>query len=667
MLARRRAFFEPLETRTLCAADLRAFDGTGNNLAHPEWGSTAEQFLRKAAAEYGDGVSTPAGADRPSARAVSEAIAAQGDANIVNDRNLSAFVYAWGQFLDHDIDLTNSGTTEAFNIAVPKGDPEFDPTGTGTKTIGLMRSVYDPTTGTSTSNVRQQMNAITAFVDGSQVYGSDSTRALALRTLQGGHLKTSSGNLLPFNTMGLDNATAGGPASAYFVAGDVRANENIELTAMQTLFVREHNRLADKFAAANPSLTDEQLYQQARKVVVAELQAITYNEFLPAILGSAGLKPYQGYNPQVNPTIANEFATAAFRFGHSMLGDDIEFLDNQGNSVHDAVGLRDSFFNPQLVQTTGVDSIFKYLGSDRAQEIDTRVIDDVRNFLFGPPGAGGLDLAALNIQRGRDHGLADYNAVRVAYGLPAVTSFAQITPDTAVQTALQKTYGNVNNIDLWVGGLAEAHLPNSSVGPLFQRIIADQFQRLRDGDRFWYERQFQGKELDQLRNTTLADIIRRNTTTTNLQDNVFFFRAEVAGRVVNDANGDGKLDPREAGLAGILVQLLDTKGVVVQSTHTRPDGSYQFTGLDLGSYRVKVELPSGGRQTTKDPATISITRGTSIGKIDFGLQLTRRPQVPTGPVAPPPKLASAGATSATSVDTGLLATSTDVNSSTRRR
>ena len=120
----RRMLLEQLDRRELMAVDLRSFDGTGNNLANPQWGSTEERFLRVAAAEYGDGIASPAGSDRMSARAISNIIAAQGDTGLVNDRDLSAMAYAWGQFLDHDIDLTNtSDKHELFSIAVPKGDP----------------------------------------------------------------------------------------------------------------------------------------------------------------------------------------------------------------------------------------------------------------------------------------------------------------------------------------------------------------------------------------------------------------------------------------------------------------------------------------------------------------------------------------------------------------
>lgn len=502
------------------AGGIQSLDGKGNNLSHPNWGSTNQPFLRKSPAAYTDGLSGPSGADRPSARALSNTFSASPEDGITNDRDFSAFVYAWGQFLDHDIDLTGTASPkETFPIAVPAGDPWFDPASTGAMTISLSRSAYS-----SASSPRQQINSITAFIDGSQIYGSDATRSAALRTFSGGRLKTSAGNLLPFNTARLPNANDAHRVddTKLFLAGDVRANENPELLSLHTLFLREHNRLAGQIARRNPNLTDEQIFQQARRIVIAELQKITYDEFLPAILGKR-LPAYAGYRKDVNPGIANEFATAGFRVGHSMLGDDIEFLNNDGEEVRDEMLLRDAFFNPTVISETGIDPILKYLATDDAQEIDTMIVDDVRNFLFGAPGQGGFDLAALNIQRGRDHGLADYNTIRAAYGLPRVTRFDQISSNPDVQNKLADTYGSVDKIDLWIGGLAEDHLPGSSLGTTFTRILTDQFRRLRDGDRFWYQALPPVPGMDRV---SLANVMRLNTKLTKLQRNVFFFDEE---------------------------------------------------------------------------------------------------------------------------------------------
>jgi hypothetical protein len=325
---------------------------------------------------------------------------------------------------------------------------------------------------------------------------------------------------LPFNEAGLDNA--GGTSDTLFLAGDVRANENAALTAMHTLWVREHNYWADQIAAENPGLSDEEIFQRAKSIVTAELQAITYNEFVPALLGYGTIDAYQGYDPNVNPGIANVFSTAAYRFDHSMLSSDLLRLNPDGTVADEGnLSLSEAFFAPHEITDNGIDSILFGAAAQRAQEIDNMVVDDVRNFLFGPPGAGGFDLASLNIQRGRDHGLADYNQTRVDFGLDPVENFTQITSNPELASELEALYGEVNNIDVWVGGLAEDHLPGSSVGELFGTIIADQFERIRDGDVNWYQHVLAGPQLAQVEGTTLADVIIRNTGITDLRDNVF--------------------------------------------------------------------------------------------------------------------------------------------------
>jgi hypothetical protein len=208
------------------------------------------------------------------------------------------------------------------------------------------------------------------------------------------------------------------------------------------------------------------------------------------------------------------------------------------------ISLADSFFDPVLLTNShDLNVILKGLASQKAEEIDNRIVDAVRNFLFGPPGAGGFDLASLNIQRGRDHGLSDYNTTREAFGLARVTSFAQITSNVTVQNELASLYGTVDNIDLWVGGLAEDHLRGSSVGPLFTTIMVDQFTRVRDGDRFFFENDpsFSGEQKRELEHTTLADIIRRNTGIRNIQDNVFFVRGgDDEGEHEGEDGGSGR-------------------------------------------------------------------------------------------------------------------------------
>ncbi len=492
-------------------AEFRRLDGRGNNQQQPEMGATGTRLRRWVAQDYADGLSEPAGELRPSARTVSNIVVAQ-DADIPNPLAASDFLWQWGQFLDHDIDLTDGAyPAEPWPVEVPAGDPWFDPEGTGQVEMAFNRSLYDPSTGIDSP--RQQTNEITAWIDASNVYGSDAERASALRENDGsGRLKTSAGDLLPFNTGGLPNA--GGSSDSLFLAGDVRANEQVGLTVLHTLFVREHNRLARQIAAVDPQLSGELIYQRARRLVGAMLQAITYREYLPALLGSGALPPYRGYDPAVDAGIANLFSTASYRYGHSTLSPTLLRLDADGSQVAQGhLALRDAFFQPgAITEVGGIEPYLRGLASQVCQTVDPYLVDDVRNLLFGEPGSGGFDLASLNIQRGRDHGLPGYNAVRVALGLGRKSGFNQISSDGEIRTRLAAAYYHVDDVDLWVGGLAEDPLPDAMVGQLIRTVLVHQFTRLRDGDRFWYQRALGPQDRALMENSRLADIIRRNTS-----------------------------------------------------------------------------------------------------------------------------------------------------------
>ena len=458
----------------------------------------------------------------PSARAVSNAVAAQTD-SIPNSERVSDFLWQWGQFLDHDLDLTPEiDPPESADIEIPVGDLWFDPTGSGTVTMHLARSLYTD----DADGVRQQINTITAFIDASNVYGSDETLANALRTFDGnGTLKTSAGDLLPYNVDGLPNAAMGNPED-FFLAGDFRANEQVGLTAMHTLFVREHNYWAGRVRDVLPDLEGDRVYDYAKAIVAAEMQAITYNEFLPILLGPNAIPPYRGYRPDVDPSISNVFASAAYRFGHSMLSPQLLRLDADGEEIADGhLSLANAFFNPTAISANGIEPLLRGLASQQAQEIDNLIVDEVRNFLFGPPGSGGFDLASLNIQRGREHGIASFNRVRRDMGLQPYRRFGQFSDDPAVARRLRSIYDSPNDVDAWVGGLAEDHVNGGLVGPTWRAVLADQFTRLRDGDRFWYEGYLHDWMVDLVDRQTLATIIRRNTDIgQELQNNPFRVR-----------------------------------------------------------------------------------------------------------------------------------------------
>ncbi len=596
---------EACEQRMLLSGatpEYASIDGSGNNLTNVDWGSVGEQLGRLAAVEYGDGISSLGGELRASAREVSNAVASQSD-SVTNDRYLTDYLWIWGQFLDHDIDLTDPNPeTEEANIAVPTGDPWFDPYGTGTQEIALSRSEYDHETGTDVNNPRQQVNVITAFIDGSVIYGSDDVRAAALRTFSDGKLKTSAGDLLPYNEDGLPNA--GGTSAALFLAGDIRANENIALTSMHTIWVREHNRIAEQICSRDASLTDEEIYQQARIIVSAQLQHITYNEFLPALLGNGAIGAYEGYDSTVNPNIANEFSTAAYRLGHTFLSPELQRQNADGSDAAEGdIALRDAFFRPGEIEDHGIDSVLQGAASQLAQEFDTQIIDEVRNFLFGPPGSGGFDLASLNIQRGRDHGLADYNQAREDMGLARVTSFDEISSNPNVVARLQSVYDSVDEIDLWVGMLAEDHVQGASVGELVRAVLVDQFTRLRDGDRFWYENRLGGEALFKVRQTSLADVIERNSNVVIRQDNIFFAESVMEYRVP----GNRPDQVTRVQIRGGNVQIVDQlSGVVMMSRPVGEVDQVRIIGRDNVNDRMVIE---GGMHLNAIPGGIVLWGG----------------------------------------------------------
>lgn len=497
--------------------EFRRIDGSHN--APGDLGMAGTPDLRNVTNAYGDGIGSPAGADRLSPRVISNIVCAQPEP-IQNSQPVSGFIWNWGNLIDHDMTLTRVGNPpESFNIPVPQCDPIFDPKCKGTVMLPFKRSSFSMVDG-----VRQQIDGNTAFLDGSVVYGSDLPRAKALRTFSGGHLMTGDNNLLPLNTSGLANQPDNSPT--FFFAGDVRANENVELTCMQTLFMREHNYWADTLAAGDPTLTDEDLYQRAKAIVTAEIQCITYRDFIPVFLGPNALTPYAGYNPAADPRVSIAYSTAAFRVGHTFVPPVLDRL-NKKNVLISELPTAQSMFDPTLVPKTGIEPYLRGLARQVPQEVDGYIIDSLRNFQIGGQRAQGFDLASLNIQRGRDHGLPSYNQVRIDYGLAPKTSFADMTSNIEFQTRLAQAYSSPDDVDLWVGGLVEDHYNGGLVGETFFTILKEQLQRTRDADRFWYEVYLDPDTLALVQAQTLSGIIRRNTTiTTELQDDAFHVPTE---------------------------------------------------------------------------------------------------------------------------------------------
>ncbi len=538
------------------AQEYRSIDGYGNNVSN-DFGVAGGQLLRLLDNAYQDGVSAPRGGlanTLPSPRRVSNVLSNQ-TASVTNSFGASDWLWQWGQFLDHDIDLTLAAGS-SFNITVPMGDPQFDPTGAGNAVISFSRSTPTNGTGTGLSNPREHDNQITSYIDGSNIYGSDAVRASELRNGAGlGQLTFSladNGEVLPMrNTAGLPNDNGGSTQNAeFFLSGDIRANEQIGLTATHSLFVREHNRIATSLATRLGALDsallakeqaaindpnngvddrDDFIYQSSRKVVGGLMQKVTYEEFLPMLIGN-DLGSYTGYDSAVDASISTEFSTAAFRLGHTLLSPQ---LQRPGVG---AIDLQDAFFNPNEVQVNGVDAILLGLSQQKAQALDNQLVDGVRNFLFGPPGAGGLDLASLNIQRGRDHGIPGYVETYNSLFGSVLSDFSDLGSDGLglfeddIVAMFEQAYGDVDEIDLWIGGISE--IPDDHggmLGPTFSMFLADQFSRTRDGDRFFYLDESLLADFRLLDasfdSTLLSDIILRNTGVQSMNRNAFVVAA----------------------------------------------------------------------------------------------------------------------------------------------
>lgn len=308
---------------------------------------------------------------------------------------------------------------------------------------------------------REQINQLTSFMDATNVYGSSEHEANLLRDFgtERGLLRTGITSyvgkpLLPANVDApvdcqMDPNTAHIPC---FLAGDHRANEQLGLLSMHTLWMREHNRIAEKLLDYNPHWDGDMLFHEARKIVGAQMQHITYTQWLPKVLGPVGMEmlgTYKGYQPDVNPTIMNAFATAAFRFGHSLINPVIyRFNESMQPIPAGNLPLHKAFFAPfRIVEEGGIDPILRGLFGVAAKKLRPGEFlnSELTERLFQLAHEVGLDLAALNIQRGRDHGLPSYNGFRRHCGLRFAQTFDDFSDEISNYDArrrLQEVYGH---------------------------------------------------------------------------------------------------------------------------------------------------------------------------------------------------------------------------------
>ena len=505
-------------------------DGIGHHQENPNLNSPNTDLIRLIPSVGSNETNWVARSDLPSPREISNAICYNPEGMVLDEDGLSDMNWLWGQFISHDIDFTLTqngrvdGAAERIDIPIPSGDLWMDPQGIGTNMIMMFRSVYNQSTGMN-ETPREYPNSVTGWLDGSSVYGSSEQTADWLRSGIGGRLKVTpdpNGDLLPLADENDESAPSmsfvGFSASERYIAGDSRANEHVGLTAIHILFVREHNRIAGLLESQHPEWTDEDIYQAARKYVTALLQQITYQEYLPSMNIHAD---YGEFDPSIDPSISNAFATLAFRMGHSQIGPlTLRLEENRTSIPQGSIAMEDGFWDPHsLVTDGGIDPVLRGLAFTTQEANDPGYIHALRNMLFGEPGMGGMDMCAIDIQRGRDHGIPDYGAFRAHVGLETANNWSDVTSNSELALRLESVYPNVNSADPLIGMYAEDHdwtqdnlTIHSTVGPTMHYVLKDQFHRLRVSDPLFYEWDPDlSQVLEEIQNTTLTDVILRNT------------------------------------------------------------------------------------------------------------------------------------------------------------
>ena len=316
-----------------------------------------------------------------------------------------------------------------------------------------------------------------------------------------------------------------------FLAGDLRVNEQTALTVMHTIWVREHNRIARVLRANNRQMSSDDIFETARSIVIAQIQKITYKDYLPLILGRAFsrlIPTYKGYDPSIFSNVPNAFATAAYRFGHSQIQPFFERLDKSYRSIPAGpLSLVDAFFNnSQFLEHGGTDPILRGLLATPARQVDEFLNTVITTMLFANSSSSpGMDLASLNIQRGRDHGLPTYLTWK--QWAKTECNLESDFRNQLTRIRLLQTYGSLNNVDLFVGGLAEEPVSGGIVGATFACIFSKTFTALRDGDRFYYENSasnkasFTAAQRSEIEKASLSRVICDNSGITQIQRNAF--------------------------------------------------------------------------------------------------------------------------------------------------
>ena len=442
-----------------------------------------------------------------------------------NKAHLSNFVWVWGQFIQQCIVSTEAGGRKlTLNFT---GDSHFDPQGAGY--VVDLEGVK--CMGEDSEGREILLNTISPLLDAACVYGNSKEVSMNLRSQKAGQMRMS-------RSMSDEAILSMDDRHRLFQAGDSRVNENAPLTAMYTLWTREHNALAVVLAELHPEWKDEQIYWMARRMVTAEIQSITYHEWLPALFGGEDRVPaLETTRPLASETetiLSLAFSVVAFRGAHSMVPDTLPLISPGIGGVVDVLPLHTMFMNPELIRKGGIDAILAGLAASPMEEVDLVYSDSLRDALFvgGPSRDLKLDLASLDISRGREAKIGTYGELRKALGLRSPSRWDEITKDLKVLGQLKKVYPDgPASMDPIIGMLAEDHLKvvddagtcTLPLPPTMAAVWKQEFSDVRNGDPFYYEVDPGMENLrDVISQTRLHHIILRNT---NIAETVLLGKA----------------------------------------------------------------------------------------------------------------------------------------------
>ncbi|XP_070279616.1 dual oxidase 2 [Myotis yumanensis] len=528
--------------------EVQRYDGWFNNLRHHQRGAAGGPLRRLVPANYADGVYQALGEPQlPNPRQLSNA-AMQGPAGLASRRNRTVLGVFFGYHVLSDLVSIErpSCPAEFLNIHIPRGDPKFDPNWRGDVVLPFQRSRWDPKTGQSPSNPRDLTNEVTGWLDGSAIYGSSHSWSDALRNFTGGQLASGADPAFPRDAQepllmwtAPDPATGQRGPRGLYAFGAERGNREPFLQALGLLWFRYHNLCAQRLAREHPRWGDEELFQHARKRVIATYQNIALYEWLPSFLQKTPPE-YTGYRPFLDPSISPEFLAASEQFLSTMVPPGVymrtascDFQNiTKGLNTSRVLRVCNSYWtreNPNLNSAQAVNQLLLGMASQISELEDRIVVEDLRDYWPGFGKFSRTDYVASSIQRGRDMGLPSYSQALLALGLENPKNWSYLNPNVDAQV-LEATAALYNHdlslLELLPGGLLESQ---GDPGPLFSAIVLDQFVRLRDGDRYWFENTrnglFSREEIAEIRNTTLRDVLVAvtNVDPSALQPNVFIW------------------------------------------------------------------------------------------------------------------------------------------------